>query len=106
MELDQTKRTVKVVGLKLQAWEMEGRKGVTAEIYREVPLDGRRNGEDGRVLKGYTTAAIKVQADLLSKVSHLQPPFMCELTEQELSNGKTTQQVVVDLRPLAAAKAA
>lgn len=104
--MDQTKRTVKLVGMKHQKWEMDGRTGVTAEIYREVPLDGRRNGQDGRVLKGYTTAAIKVEPDLLAKVTHLEPPFMVELTEQEVSNGKTTQQVVVDMRPVERAKAA
>ncbi len=98
--MDQTKRVIEVVGFKHQPWEMDGRRGVTAEIYRRVPLDSRRNGEDGRVLKGFATAAIKVSPELLKKVQHIEPPFAVELTEEELSNGKSTQQVVVDLRPV------
>jgi hypothetical protein len=97
--MDQTKRTVEVVGFKLAPWEMDGKRGITAELYRRVPLDSRKNGSD-RALKGFTAAAVKVAPELLQRIAHLTPPFSCELTEEELSNGKTTQQVVVDLRPI------
>ena len=101
--MDQTKRTIEVVGFKLAPWEMDGKRGVTAELYRRVPLDGRKNDND-RALKGFTASAIKLPAELLKRVAHLQPPFFLELTEEEMSNGKTTQQVVVDLRPVDASK--
>lgn len=97
--MDQTKRTVEVVGFKLAPWEMEGKKGITAELYRRVSLDGRQNG-NGRALKGHTAAAVRVPAELLGRITHMEPPFLVELTEEEMSNGKTTQQVVVDLRPV------
>jgi len=102
--MDQTKRTVEVVGFKLAPWEMEGKKGVTAELYRRVSLDGRQNG-NGRALKGHTAAAVRVPAELLGRITHMEPPFLVELTEEEMSNGKTTQQIVVDLRPVEQPKA-
>lgn len=104
--MDHSKRTVKVVGIKLAAWEMDGKKGVTSELYREVALDDRRNNGSDRIIKGLCTAAIRVPEDLLRKVSHLPVPFYVELTEEEVSNGKTVQNVVVDLRPVELAKPA
>ncbi|MDL5034659.1 hypothetical protein QRD43_22340 [Pelomonas sp. APW6] len=98
--MDYSKRTVKVVGIKLAAWEMEGKKGVTSEIYREVALDDRRNNGTDRIIKGLCTAAIRVPEEVLRKVAHLPVPFTAELTEEEVSNGKTVQNVVVDLRPV------
>lgn len=102
--MDLTKRTVEVVGIKLAPWEMDGKRGVTSELYRKVALDDRRNDGENRVIKGHCTAAIKVDEKLLRRIVHLPVPFWCELTEEEMSNGKTVQQVVVDLRPVDVAK--
>lgn len=97
--MEQTKREIEVVGFKLAPWEMDGKKGVSAELYRRVPLDNRRNSGE-RVLKGFTASAVRVDPELIKRIQHLEPPFRVELVEEELSNGKNTQQVVVDLRPL------
>lgn len=98
-EFNRKTRYVKVVGFKLAPWKMEGKEGISAEIYREVPLDGSKNGSD-RALKGFCTESLRVPVDLLKRIAHLQPPFILQLVEEEVTNGKQARDVVVDLKPI------
>lgn len=94
-----------VVGRKRWAGTMQDGKAVdSAKLFVQVNLDDSRN-DDKANAAGYCTEEIRLDGGhMLKPVEHLPLPFMVELELVRVSNGKTSRERVIGLKPVEAAK--
>lgn len=94
---------VKIVGIKRWKGVLDGKTIDSAKVFIEVKMDGSRNGDrDGSsaFAGGFCTEELKCPSEAIRRVEHLPLPFYADLETERVSNGKTTSEVVLDVRPV------
>lgn len=86
--------------------ELDGKRINSAKIWVQVEMDSSRNGES-QSAAGVASEEIRLEdVELLRAIEHLPLPLEVELDTVRVSNGKTSRERVVGLRPVARAPAA
>lgn len=98
--------TIEVVGMKAFRGTVNGEKIDSGTLYGRIKLDQRFNKAGENFKGGHAVEEWKMpDAEAVFRMQHLPFPFMCSLEIERVSNGKETKEMVIDVRPVEAAKA-
>lgn len=92
------KSEVTVTGIKRSKGEFEGNKYDSTKFYIETGLDDRSGNAKGAACSEYSMG----DSSEFSKYEHLPYPFKGVATFAQVTTGKATKIVLVDLKPVAA----
>lgn len=94
----------KLVGRKRWKGTVDGKAIDSAKLFVEVQLDDSRNTADAAAA-GFCVEEIRLEdSEQLRRLEHLPLPCMIEIETVRVSNGKSSRERVIDVRPVELAK--
>lgn len=97
--------TVEVVGMKAFKGVVQGDSIDSGKLFARIKFNERNNREGELFAKGEAIEEWKLpNAEAVFRMKHLPLPFTCKLEIERVSNGKETKEIVIEARPVEAAK--